>query len=82
MAIKFHTYPDGTTVTTKEPVDIIAELRAENERLREVIRAFVRCVDSHPQDYELDTKEHGLSVCLNNRPGELLRAEVEDAKCR
>lgn len=48
--------------------------------LLEAAKRFVASIDSHSQDYELDTKAHGLAVCLNTHSGELLREAIAAAE--
>ena len=56
-----------------------ARLIAAAPDLLAAAMAFVKSIDSHSQDYELDTKEHGLAVCLNTHKGDLLRAAIAKA---
>lgn len=46
--------------------------------LLEAAMNFVLMVQGFPKDYDLDTKAHGLAVCLNNRPGELLEQAIAE----
>ena len=61
-------------------IEANARLIAAAPDLLEAAERFIASIDSHPQDYELDTKAHGLAVCLNTRSGELLREAVAKAR--